>query len=201
MARQRQVTDKIYQERLRSDLERLTSTISELEEKREAIARGDYDHEFLKSNEPKRKDAPRKGQVEVHASIAKAPMIHHKKRKWDDETREEKLKREAIAEKHMGHYYKMCKIADDLSNNKGLSSKLRHLPSNKGIVYKGVYFFGYAPDDGKPASVSEYRKGMLLITEWDTREVRYYEEVPGGKRKLVSKVERRRRNPLDTICF
>lgn len=203
ITRQRQVTDKLYQDRLRSDLERLSRTIEELEEKKEAIARGEYDYEFIKPEETKKRDPhatiKTKGSVELHSSVKGHTMQVRKKRWNDDETKEERAKREAQADKHMGHYAKVCKITDEVMS-KDLAHKLRWLPNNKGIIYKGVYFFGHAPDDGKPPSVSEFQKGgVLRITEWDAKEIRYYEEVKGKRRTLIGKVERRKRSPFDNM--
>ena len=79
------------------------------------------------------------------------------------------------------------KIVDSLPAY--MKSNLAEMPNNKGYIWRGVYFYGYLPEQSSDLRVifEKQRGGLLIIHEYTDREYRRYEKDGKNRKQLVHK--------------
>jgi hypothetical protein len=75
-----------------------------------------------------------------------------------------------------------------------MKRNLESMPNNKGYVWRGVHFYGdLNPERGRPHTMFERVRGVMLTTESTETEIRIYEKGKNdGKKKFISSTPRRK---------
>jgi len=74
-------------------------------------------------------------------------------------------------------------------------AKLKNMPNNKGYIWRGVYCYGEKPfEKGKPTTMFETKKGVLVIHETTSTEYKIWIKNGKSRRELKYSVKRNLKN-------
>lgn len=125
-----------------------------------------------------RKKKDKEEEKKIDSEISK--KYHHKQNRYEFS--------EAFWEKEEKKYYKNC---DSLPL--WMKDKLKDMPSNKGYIWRDLWFFGekHVPFT-KNCVMFESLKGVTVIHEIDADYHRVYEKHGKANKVLIQKIERNR---------
>jgi hypothetical protein len=66
------------------------------------------------------------------------------------------------------------------------------MPSNKGYIWSGVWFFGHLPEEkGAPIIMFERKNNDFMIHEYHPTEYRLYKKINDGPKQIIQSTPRK----------
>lgn len=180
----------------KNQIQKLTTIIEEnekelviLQQKQSEILTGKWDDEIVNAN-----------NAILNKIKKKEEITNRKKKDKEDEkkTDSDLLKKhygknnryefsESFWEKEEKKYYKNC---DSLPQ--WIRDKLKDLPSNKGYIWRDLWFFGekHVPFTKNCTMFENLKGGITIIHEIDAEYHKVYEKVGRNQKTLVEKIKR-----------
>ena len=180
--------------------------IIEMKEEIVLLDRGELDEKVTSMY--KEQTAEVKKKNEINKSLRdekKKDKIEDKKisRSYYEGIRSSDYKQRRKEKDYKYQYKRYCGILESLPAY--MAKNLKTMPSNKGYIWRGVWWFGdvkqknnrnsrNSRNNGNTDKIVLFEKkkgGILLINEFDSFSHTIWEKVGKGPRRLVSKVQRR----------
>jgi len=178
-------------QKLKALIEEKEEQLAELQQRQIDITSGKFDDEIQTNNTTALNNIQRKEEI----------TIRKKKDKEDEKKNDSDLLKkhygktnryefsESFWEKEEKKYYKNC---DSLPQ--WIKDKLKDLPSNKGYIWRDLWFFGEKPVAfSKSCTMFENLKGgITIIHEIDSDYHKVFEKVGRNQKTLIDKIKRNR---------
>ena len=167
--------------------------IDELEERINSIESGMLDfeiqQEYLRNQEEKNRRQTEIKQKQIDISVVKK----ENKKKFDKIVKDSKSsdrEQKYSSKDHDRAMYHLERATDTLPNY--IKNNLNEMPSNKGYIWKNVWFFGKkSPEKNQPTIMFEKFQGYMKIMEIYSDNVFYYEKRDREGKILIDVVPRR----------
>lgn len=178
-------------QKLKAVIEEKETQLAELQQRQLDIISGKFDDEIQTNN-----------TTALHKIQKKEEITIRKKKDKEDEKKNDSdlLKKhygktnryefsESFWEKEEKKYYKNC---DSLPQ--WIKDKLKDLPSNKGYIWRDLWFFGdkQVPFTKNCTMFENLKGGITIIHEIDSDYHKVYEKVGRNQKTLVEKIKRNR---------
>jgi hypothetical protein len=178
-------------QKLKAVIEEKETQLAELQQRQLDIISGKFDDEIQTNNTTALLKIQKKEEI----------TIRKKKDKEDEKKNDSDLLKkhygktnryefsESFWEKEEKKYYKNC---DSLPP--WIKDKLKDLPSNKGYIWRDLWFFGekHAPFTKNCTMFENLKGGITIIHEIDSDYHKVFEKVGRNQKTLVEKIKRNR---------
>jgi hypothetical protein len=178
-------------QKLKATIEEKETQLAELQQRQIDIISGKFDIEIQTNNTTALNKIQKKEEI----------TIRKKKDKEDEKKNDSDLLKkhygktnryefsESFWEKEEKKYYKNC---DSLPQ--WIKDKLKDLPSNKGYIWRDLWFFGdkQVPFTKNCTMFENLKGGITIIHEIDSDYHKVYEKVGRNQKTLIDKIKRNR---------
>lgn len=178
-------------QKLKATIEEKETQLAELQQRQIDIVSGKFDDEIQTNNTTALNKIQKKEEI----------TIRKKKDKEDEKKNDSDLLKkhygktnryefsESFWEKEEKKYYKNC---DSLPQ--WIKDKLKDLPSNKGYIWRDLWFFGdkQVPFTKNCTMFENLKGGITIIHEIDSDFHKVYEKVGRNQKTLIDKIKRNR---------
>jgi hypothetical protein len=185
------VFNRNQMQKLKDVIEEKETLLAELQQRQLDIVLGKFDSEIQTNNTTALNKIQKKEEI----------TIRKKKDKEDEKKNDSDLLKkhygktnryefsESFWEKEEKKYYKNC---DSLPQ--WIKDKLKDLPSNKGYIWRDLWFFGdkQVPFTTNCTMFENLKGGITIIHEIDSDFHKVYEKVGRNQKTLIEKIKRNR---------
>jgi len=187
---------------IKKQIDKLKTSISEKEERLSVlnnqiviVYKGGLDNEinmeYIKNENKKKKLERTREIISKEQKKEKQEKREKSKKYWDGIIGAVKSERQREKDMRYAQSY-FERTCDNLPEY--MKRNLADMPNNKGYIWKGIYFYGYLPEESGPRVLFEKRKGgLLIIHEYTDKEYKIFEKNGKERKRLLEKHDRKKK--------